>query len=114
MGSSDSATQPPGPLEIPSDYGDYIKAVEHVRERVAAEQEKFSDRLPMWVVFGPGTTDQSELFVTRLWLALPELTYTSLLVRAGTLQEIRDLLPDGLVLLPRQSDDDPNIIETWI
>src|SRR5664279_541192 len=82
VGSSDRDThtaQPSGPLEFASDHGDYIKAVEHVRERAAAEHAKLSDRLPMWVVFGPGTSDQSGLFVARLWLNIPKPMSTDLL-----------------------------------
>lgn len=101
-------------LEPASDHGDYIKAVEHVRERTAAEYAKLLDRLPMWVVFGPGTSDHPGLFVARLWLNIPTPMSTNLLLRAATLREIRELLPDGLVVLPRQPGDDANIIETWI
>jgi hypothetical protein len=67
----------------------------------------------MWVVFGPGTSDHPGLYVARLWVTIPEME-PSLLIRAGTLEQLRDLLPDGLVLIPHQPGEDANIIETWI
>jgi hypothetical protein len=104
----------PSPLEDAASYADYIKAVEQVREQAAAEHARLLDRMPMWVVFGPGTSDQTGLFVAQLWICLPEPVNTSLLIRADTLQHIRDLLPNGLTLMPRQPDDDANILEIWL
>jgi hypothetical protein len=102
------------PLKMASDYGDYIKAVENIREQVTQLQQHHREQLPMWVVFGPGTSDQPGMYLARLWFTIPRNTMTSVLLRATNLAEIRDLLPNGLVKIPRSQGDDPNIIETWI
>jgi hypothetical protein len=33
---------------------------------------------------------------------------------ASTLEEIREFMPAGLIRIPRQAEDDPVIIETWL
>lgn len=104
----------PPPLEKAIDRGDYVKAVERLREEVLAAHCSYAEQLPMWVILGPGTSDQPGLYLARLWLGLPETTMTTMLVRAASLREIRDLLPDGLSVIPRMPNDDINIIESWI
>ena len=45
-------------LEPAKDMGDYVKAVEQVRDQVAALHAQVPpDRIPMWVVLGPGASD---------------------------------------------------------
>lgn len=106
-----------GPMPPPvicADVGEFARACEEVRQQVAAlNAQQPPDRMPHWVVFGPGTADHPGLFVARLWHALPEPRPTTHLLRAGTLATLRDLLPPGLVRLRRQPGDDTNIIETW-
>lgn len=101
-------------LEPASDIGDYVKAVERIRSQLADLQREHEQSLPLWVVFGPGTSDHPGMFLIRLWLTLPKPVMTNCLIRANSLKEIRELLPDGLTRLPRAENDDPNIIETWI
>jgi len=102
-------------LEPAKDMGDYVKAVEQVREQVAHLHAQVPpDRIPMWVVLGPGTSDHPGMYVARLWISLPHNEPTDALVRAGSLEELRDLLPPGLTRLERSPGDDPNIIETWV
>lgn len=105
----------PNELEPATGPEDYAAAVEAVRSQVQAIHAALPQEfLPMWVVFGPGTTDQSGHHVARLWLTLPEPTATNTLIRAASLEEIRALLPPDLARLERSADDDPNIIEVWM
>lgn len=85
-----------------------------VRDKIlAAHAAVDADRLPMWTVLGPGTSDHPGWYLARLFISLPEPKPTDILVRAGSLDEIRSLLPPGLTCLTRPPQDDPNIIETW-
>jgi hypothetical protein len=68
----------------------------------------------MWTVYGPNTSDQPGMYLARMFLTLPEAVPTNVLIRAVSLAEIRDLLPEGLTVLPRSAEDDINIIETWV
>ena len=104
----------PAPLEAARDVGDYVRAVEQTREKVQALHESVRDRMPMWVVLGPDTTDLSGAFLARLWCLRPTMTATGEVLRAASLAELRDLLPPGLTMLPRSPGDDPIIIETWL
>jgi hypothetical protein len=101
-------------LEPAADVGDYVLAVERIRERMCVIQNEYRERLPLWMVFGPNTRDHPGMFLVRLWLTLPEPAMTNILARANSLAEIRDLLPDTLTCLPRDPSDDHNIIESWI
>ena len=101
-------------LERATDPADYQQAMDEVHATVSRLHLQHQARLPMWVVFGPGTTDHPGMYLARLWFTLPEQMLTNVLIRAMTLDEIHDLLPPGLHLLPRYSNDDPNIIEVFI
>jgi len=39
---------------------------------------------------------------------------TNCTILAGSAAELRSVLPAGLIRLPRQPADDPNIIEVWV
>lgn len=65
--------------------------------------------LTIWVVYD-NPTDYPGRFVARKWLAD---TPTQELRLADSLEELRQLLPDGLCCLPRSPVDDPKIVETW-
>lgn len=109
-----SQTAPLPPLQEAANDDDMAAAVALVRRQAVQAHRVVQAHLPMWVVFGPGTSDVPGLFLARLWVTRPEPAATALLIRAGTLEQLRILLPPGLVCLPRAPDDDPNIIETWI
>lgn len=71
--------------------------------------------LEMWTVYW-SPLDYPGQFVARKCLigGAPELQMTNDMYTAATLEELRDLLPPGLVLMPRDESDDPVIVETWI
>lgn len=104
--------KPPQRAEDPRDYEAAFLAAQAQVAAVHAAQPASS--LPHWVVFGPRTSDHPGLFLARLWLLRPIPAPTQVLLRAGTLTEIRALLPEGLARLPREAADDPNILETWL
>lgn len=73
-----------------------------------------SNVLPMWTVYEM-PADLPNEFVARKWLAVGgELQATSELVRGDSLDAVRDRLPAGLYRLPRNPEDDPRIVETWL
>lgn len=85
-----------------------------IRRETTALHYQYRERLPMWTIFGPGTADYPGKFLARLCFSLPEVFVTDVLLHADSLEDIRDLLPVGLVALSRAAADDPNIIETWL
>jgi hypothetical protein len=102
------------PLQFATDLLDYTRSVETIRAQLAEIQNQYYDRLPMWVVFGPTTPEYPGIFLCRPWLTLPEAVLLDILVRAHSLDEMRELLPDGLANLGRQDGDNEHIIEVWI
>lgn len=70
--------------------------------------------LPMWVVmFSP--SDIPNKFVARKHIVgFGEAPATQELYTADTLEELRDLLPPGLVKMVRHPSDDPVILEVWL
>lgn len=67
-------------------------------------------RLPMICVYSH-PSDYPDNFVARLWDANKP---TRLVALADTLEEIREKIPPNMTRLPRQSNDDPCIVEVWI
>jgi hypothetical protein len=56
-------------------------------------------------------------WVARLFLTgsgMSEPMATNIVLRAKTLDELREMLPAGLHRLPRQAGDMPSIVETWM
>lgn len=120
----DAQPRPP-PLEPPADHGDYVKAVERVREAAADYHQRLAAAgcSPFWVLYEPTTRDMPGAFVARLWMCTdipgaspPQRSAgpTTTVIRAGTLEQLRDLLPHGLACFGRADGDDPAIIETWL
>lgn len=71
------------------------------------------DRVPMWVVYRPVTTDFPGQWVGRLHLSLPVPTATEWHVTGETLEAVRAQLPEWLSVLPRSDADAPVIEEVW-
>jgi hypothetical protein len=72
-------------------------------------------KLLIWVVY-ERPIDFPNYFVARP--QIPEagrgIQRLSAYLRAGTLEELREQLPHGLVLLARHPADDPYIVECWL
>jgi hypothetical protein len=59
--------------------------------------------------------DYPDAFVARRWVAIRGTVIpTNDMFVANSLNELRALLPPGLVLFPRFDGDDPNIVEVWM
>lgn len=70
--------------------------------------------LPMWTIT-ENPTDFPGKFVARKWLIeAGAMAVTDEHHVADTLFAVRDLLPPHLVRLPRDPNDDPVIVESWI
>jgi len=55
-----------------------------------------------------------DCFVARKHLVLAGRTEPTAALRAAwTLDEVRAMLPSGLVCVTRNEEDDPRIVETW-
>lgn len=73
-----------------------------------------SDVLSMWTVYNH-PSDHPDHWVARRWEILasgPSPTDDKLL--AGSVEDVRAMLPEGLFRLDRQEEDDPVIFETWL
>lgn len=67
-------------------------------------------RLPLICVY-KNPADYPDKYVARLWdVDIP----TTLVALADSLEAIREAKPAEMVILQRQDNDDPVIIETWI
>jgi hypothetical protein len=73
-----------------------------------------TDALAMWTVYRY-PRDYPGKFVARKFLVTaPDPTVTAEMFIADDLDEIRALLPPGLVRIARSPSDDPVIVETWL
>lgn len=78
------------------------------------DQINLSERLPMWVIYRPTTSDFEGWWVARMWLTFPELKATLTSIDSPTLKGVRCRLPGGLTCIGRHPDDDPVIEEVWL
>ena len=67
-------------------------------------------RVPLICVY-KNPTDYPNKYVARLWGVD---TPTTLVAVADSLEEIRAAKPPQMVIMQRQPNDDPVIVETWI
>jgi hypothetical protein len=72
------------------------------------------DRLPMFTVYRPVTSDYPGQWVARLIFALPEEEKTDLVLWADSLEDLRAALPPGLYRIERDSNDNSTIEESWL
>jgi len=72
------------------------------------------DALEMWVVYDH-PRDMPDYFIARLWeVEAGKTTATPILRAAPTLDEVRAMLPHGLVNIGRMPEDEPQIVEIWV
>ena len=67
-------------------------------------------RVPLICVY-KNPADYPDKYVARLW---DVDTPTTLVAVADSLEEIRAAKPPQMVIMQRQPNDDPVIVETWI
>lgn len=68
--------------------------------------------LAIWHIYF-NTADYPGLYVARKWLVKDEPVPTTEGFVGTTLQEVRDQLPWGLMLMPRAPSDPPVVVESW-
>lgn len=66
--------------------------------------------LELWTIYD-SPIDLPGRFVARKWVLDKPTTE---LLRDETLQGVRAKLPRGLFCMPRSTEDDPKIVETWM
>lgn len=71
-------------------------------------------RFPMWVVCLPITREYYGYWVARMHVTLPSPKPTRFVITHDTLDELRAILPRGLVNIGRHRDDLPEIEEVWL
>jgi hypothetical protein len=71
-------------------------------------------RLPVWVIYRPGTREYPDRWVARMHVVLPALRPTRFIITHDTLADLRTLLPPGLVMAARTPNDAPEIVEVWL
>jgi hypothetical protein len=71
--------------------------------------------LAMWTIYNR-PRDFPDAFVARLFaVGNGKVTATELLVVLDSLDEMREAFQHaGLTVIPRNTADDPNIVETWL
>lgn len=84
------------------------------RDRLTRLHLEKRERLPMWVIYGPTTSDHPGKWVCRMHLSLPEPEVTGWVIIEDSLGEIRAALPYGLTCIGRMEGDDPVIHEVWL
>lgn len=67
----------------------------------------------MFVIYN-SPSDYPGKWVVRRWNCLPVPTPTEEAIACESLDEARQTIPQGALLLARHPDDDPVIHETWI
>lgn len=75
--------------------------------------ERLRSRMPVWVVYRPTTREYPGHWVARMHVILPDLKPTRFVVTHDTLEELREMLPPGLIRLARDPNDLPEIVEVW-
>lgn len=70
--------------------------------------------LPFWVIY-ERPTDFPDGYVLRVQLASREgIAHPPYIWHAKTPDELRSILPPGLICMGRQPDDAPQILECWM
>lgn len=76
---------------------------------------QMANRLPIITVY-TNVPDHQDPFVARVFAVggTPSLQPTHAMLKGDTLKAVRDLLPEGMALLPRDANDNPTVVESWI
>jgi hypothetical protein len=71
-------------------------------------------RLPMWVIYRPGTREYPRHWVARMHVTLPQAKPTRFVITHDTLADLRAMLPPDLTWMRRDRFDVPEIEEVWL
>jgi hypothetical protein len=72
------------------------------------------EALSIWTVYDHPRDYPNSWVARRFEISNKGVGITREMFLADTLEELRVLLPVGLVRLNRQASDDPKIVETWL
>lgn len=75
---------------------------------------RLQSRLPLWVVYRPICREYPGKWVSRMHISLPQPRPTRFVMTHDTYDELIEMLPPGLARLERNSEDAPEIKETWL
>lgn len=75
---------------------------------------RLRDRLPMWTIYRPVTTEYPGLWVARMHVTIPAPKPTRFVMTHPALDGLRELLPRHLTRMTRDPDDVPEIEEVWL
>lgn len=73
----------------------------------------YREQIPMWAVY-KHPSDWPHGYVARLHISLPAPAATNAAIYGGSLQEIREALPRGLIRIERHPQDEEHIVEAWV
>jgi hypothetical protein len=76
--------------------------------------DRLRNRLPVWTIYRPITREYPGFWVARMHIVLPTMKPTRFVITHDTLEELRTLLPPGLVRAAADPRDVPEIEETWL
>jgi hypothetical protein len=76
--------------------------------------DRLRARLPVWTIYRPVTREYPGKWVARMHVALPEIKPTRFVMTHDTLEDLRALLPPGLIKAAADPSDLPEIEETWL
>lgn len=72
------------------------------------------EHLVIWAIYDH-PKDYPDHYIARKWLVTKEGSKpTEVILADVNLESLRKCLPAGLYCLPRQENDDPVLIETWL
>lgn len=70
--------------------------------------------LSIWNVYDHPSDFPEGFLARRAEISPGWVQHTNDILTAETLQDLRDLLPYGLTMLPRNENEDPVIVEVWL
>jgi len=73
-----------------------------------------SEALSIWTVYDHPLDRPDDFVARRFEILRMHVTATNDVLTAPTLEQLRDKLPPGLTLLPREALDDAKIVESWV
>lgn len=70
--------------------------------------------LTIWTIYEKPKDFPNSLVARRWKISAGGKKATDCIIIGQTLEEVRNLLPYGLTIVPRETNDDPCIVESWI
>ncbi len=68
--------------------------------------------LPQFVIYN-SPSDCPGKYVVRMWRTIIQKGPTAMVAAVDSLEQAREIIPEGLHCMPRLDGDDPVIVEVW-